>query len=59
MGLLGYFVSNRSIFFFVAACTLPTLFALRTIRADEIDYERARAQRRRVRTASLLGQPRC
>src|ERR1035438_6003627 len=41
MGLLGYFVSNRSIFFFVAFCTLPTLFALRKIRADEIDYERA------------------
>jgi MFS family permease len=42
MGLLGCFVSNRSIFFFVALCTLPTLFALRNIRADEIDYERAR-----------------
>jgi MFS family permease len=42
MGLLGYFVSNRSIFFFVVICTLPTLFALRKIRADEIDYERAR-----------------
>jgi MFS family permease len=42
MGLLGYFVSNRSIFFFVVACTLPTLVALREIRADEIDYERAR-----------------
>jgi MFS family permease len=42
MGLLGYFVSNRSIFFFVALCALPTLFALRHIRADEIDYERAR-----------------
>jgi MFS family permease len=42
MGLLGYFVSNRSIFFFVAVCALPTLFALRHIRADEIDYERAR-----------------
>jgi MFS family permease len=42
MGVLGYFVSNRSIFFFVALCTLPTLFALRKIRADEIDYERAR-----------------
>jgi MFS family permease len=42
MGVLGYFVSNRSIFFFVAVCTLPTLFALRRIRADEIDYERAR-----------------
>jgi MFS family permease len=42
MGLLGYFVSNRSIFFFVVVCTLPTLFALRKIRSDEIDYERAR-----------------
>jgi MFS family permease len=42
MGLLGYFVSNRSIFFFVAVCTLPTLFTLSRIRADEIDYERAR-----------------
>src|ERR1700693_4793363 len=42
MGLLGYFVSNRSIFFFVAVCALPTLFVLRKIRADEIDYERAR-----------------
>ena len=42
MGLLGYFVSNRSIFFFVVFSTLPTLFALRQIRADEIDYERAR-----------------
>jgi MFS family permease len=45
MGLLGYFVSNRSIFFFVVVCTLPTLFALRKIRADEIDYERARGAR--------------
>ena len=42
MGLLGYFVSNRSIFFFVVACTLPTILALRLIRPDEIDYERAR-----------------
>jgi predicted MFS family arabinose efflux permease len=42
MGLLGYFVSNRSIFFFVALCTLPTLLALLSIRPDEIDYQRAR-----------------
>jgi predicted MFS family arabinose efflux permease len=42
MGMLGYFVSNRSIFFFVAVCALPTLFALSRIRPDEIDYERAR-----------------
>jgi len=42
MGLLGYFISNRSIFFFVALCSIPTLVALRSIRPDEIDYERAR-----------------
>jgi predicted MFS family arabinose efflux permease len=42
MGLLGYFVSNRSIFFFVVALSVPTLLALRMIRPDEIDYERAR-----------------
>ena len=42
MGLLGYFVSNRSIFFFVALCTLPTILALSIIRPQEIDYERAR-----------------
>jgi predicted MFS family arabinose efflux permease len=46
MGLLGYFVSNRSIFFFVVLCTLPTLLALSKIRADEIDYERARGARK-------------
>jgi MFS family permease len=42
MGVLGYLVSNRSIFFFVVICTLPTLLSLSQIRADEIDYERAR-----------------
>jgi predicted MFS family arabinose efflux permease len=45
MGLLGYFISNRSIFFFVAVCALPTLLALFVIRPDEIDYERARGAR--------------
>src|ERR1700733_13497618 len=45
MGLIGYFVSNRSIFFFVALSTIPTLFALRLIRGDQIDYERARGAR--------------
>jgi len=42
MGLLGYFISNRSIFFFVALCAFPTILALLRIRPDEIDYERAR-----------------
>jgi predicted MFS family arabinose efflux permease len=42
MGMLGYLVSNRSIFFFVAICTLPTMLTLLIIRPEEIDYGRAR-----------------
>jgi MFS family permease len=42
MGLLGYYVSNRSIFFFVLASTVPTIFTLLMIRPAEIDYELAR-----------------
>jgi MFS family permease len=42
MGLLGYFLSNRAIFFFVVAFTIPTLGALATIRSTEIDYAVAR-----------------
>ena len=42
MGLLGYFVSNRSIFFFVALCAIPTLVVLRFIRPEEIDHHLAR-----------------
>jgi len=42
MGLLGYFVSNRSIFFFVAAFAVPTILVLILIRPSEIDYELAR-----------------
>ena len=46
MGLLGYYISNRSIFFFVLACTLPTLLTLFLIRPDEIDYELARGAKK-------------
>jgi predicted MFS family arabinose efflux permease len=42
MGLLGYYISNRSIFFFVVACALPAVLTLGIIRPDEIDYELAR-----------------
>jgi len=42
MGLLGYLVSNRSIFFFVVALALPTILVLLLIRPSEIDYELAR-----------------
>lgn len=42
MGLIGYFLSNRGIFFFVVACAIPTLWALARIRSDDIDYATAR-----------------
>jgi predicted MFS family arabinose efflux permease len=42
MGLIGYFLSNRGIFFFVVAFTIPTLWALARIRSKEIDFEVAR-----------------
>jgi len=42
MGLIGYFLSNRGIFFFVVAFTIPTLWALARIRARDIDYDVAR-----------------
>jgi predicted MFS family arabinose efflux permease len=45
MGLLGYFVSNRSIFFFVAVFAAPTILVLLMIRPAEIDYELARGAR--------------
>jgi predicted MFS family arabinose efflux permease len=42
MGVIGYLISNRGIFFFVVAFAVPTLWALSTIRPDQIDYEVAR-----------------
>jgi MFS family permease len=45
MGLLGHFISNRSIFFFVAVSALPTILTLLIIRPDEIDYKLARGAR--------------
>jgi predicted MFS family arabinose efflux permease len=45
MGLLGYFVSNRSVFFFVVALAVPTILVLLLIRPAEIDYEVARGAR--------------
>ncbi len=45
MGALGYSISNRSIFFFVAFLALPTLLTLLFIYPDEIDYARARGQK--------------
>jgi MFS family permease len=55
MGLLGYFFSNRSIFFFVAICTLPTILALRSIQAGEIDYELARGAGKKSQDGKPVG----
>ena len=45
MGLIGYFISNRAVFFFVTALAAPTILSLFLIRPDEIDFERARGAR--------------
>ncbi len=42
MGLIGYFISNRGIFFFVVVMVAPTLFCLRWIDPKEINYDLAR-----------------
>src|ERR1700683_3205532 len=42
MGVLGYLISDRSIFFFVVALAVPTILVLLSIRPSEIDYELAR-----------------
>jgi MFS family permease len=42
MGLLGYLLSDRSIFFFVVVLAIPTIVALTLIKPYEIDYEIAR-----------------
>jgi MFS family permease len=55
MGLLGYFLSNRSIFFFVAICTLPTFLALRSINPKEIDYELARGATKKSTASDPAG----
>jgi predicted MFS family arabinose efflux permease len=53
MGLLGYFVSNRSIFFFVAAFAAPTILVLLMIRPGDIDYELARGAKDGRRSAKV------
>jgi MFS family permease len=42
MGLLGYLVSDRSIFFFIVAAAAPTMATLALIRPEEIDHQLAR-----------------
>ena len=42
MGFIGYFLSNRGIFFFVVAFTIPTLWALAKIKPEQIDHALAR-----------------
>src|SRR5262245_42433668 len=46
MGALGAYFSNNAIFFAAAMLCVPALIALNEIRANEIDYVRARCQAR-------------
>lgn len=45
MGAIGYFISDRGIFFFVAILAVPTLLSLFLINPDEIDYAVARGSK--------------
>jgi len=54
MGLLGYFISNRSIFFYVSICAIPAVVTLFLIRPDEIDYELARGAKGTAKTGHQL-----
>jgi len=42
MGLIGYYLTDRSIYFFVIAMTVPALLSLSFINPREIDYNQAR-----------------
>ena len=55
MGLLGYWVSNRSTFFFVMALALPTVLVLSAIDPSEIDHDVARGAQACEQKAGRLG----
>jgi MFS family permease len=42
MGLIGFYLSDRGVFYFVAILVIPTIWALRSIQAEDIDYDLAR-----------------
>lgn len=48
MGLTGYFISNRAVFFLVTALAVPTLLSIFLIRPRDIDYELARGATHRA-----------
>jgi MFS family permease len=53
MGALGAYVSNNAIFMAAALLCIPALIALNEIRANEIDYVRARNAAKRDNTFDL------
>ena len=53
MGALGAYVSNNAIFMAAALLCIPALIALNEIRANEIDYVRARNAAKRDHTFDL------
>ena len=59
MGLIGYFLSNRGIFFFVVTFTIPTLWALARILSRDIDYSVARGSDTVTERSASLTSRRC
>jgi predicted MFS family arabinose efflux permease len=45
MGLIGYFISSRSVFLFVVVLAVPAIATLLLINPAEIDYQEARGSR--------------
>ena len=41
-GVIGYFISDRAVFFLVTLLAIPTILTLKLIRPEEVDYRRAR-----------------
>jgi hypothetical protein len=59
MGLIGYFLSNRGISFFVVDFTIPTLWALARILSRDIDYSLARGSDTVTERSASLTSRRC
>ena len=55
MGLMGYYISIQSIFYFVAGVSIPTLIALSCIRRSEINYEHSRAAGQTEAGVTIVG----
>jgi len=55
MGVIGYFIADRGVLWFVVALAIPTLITLRAISAADIDYETARGGNEQPTASARLG----